>query len=940
MLDKVGLRFAGNIQKTKMDQPENNYAANLLSRFKTPEDKVDISRSNKVVSFTGHNFEFKQNHNTIRYISFTGLQDPQKDQPIGLQMRITGVKNNQSNTIDEPSKSQPVPEEGKTPKPSKEEKKQYYRIQKEIHKLSRKNKNPEKLALLKQKAAKFENSYEMNTEKKSGKKPEKNKNGIRNLDKKGPGIKGSINKLADSNWKDGQKLLYTQAQMRTPVGTKDTIELSDPKYGKLGRVPDELAPALESLLFDSDYMHDLKFELSNVIAGMTKGAATIGLRANLIYTGTDPEKRAKVQETFDSILNNPKCTKKAMLYQEKTSPDEVLKKIFSHEEAKKAGSADKMEQVINNIINVFDDPENKNFLFVGHCKPDGDTLGAILAMKNAMELKYPDKNIDCAIDDKVPGLFRHNLPGIDGEVKRAINSDYEKTLQSNIEKFKQDPQNKITEAGINIQEAQIEILQDELQDIKEGKEKGRTLDLNKKYDVVVMFDVPTPERFSGAFKQYIEGAKKVIYIDHHPHRKGEWQDAQEKTGLDIDKVHQNGLAWIADAVPAATQLVGILATKLIPDLNKIATGEKKTADVFKTQEEQDHLKAMVGCIAAGASTDTGSYLRTANLLPEDMLKPAQQRPNFSPEGMTKWLMGLTDGIKGTIDKKWLRENISYDLDDNRIPDLDLTARETMLDYSIKGKVIAEDKELGKTGLGSVQVDYNRMFDVWYLARKSEKQQGKRPETTALDSQNGFKYGEPMNILRSNPTEHPAEKPNPKASKIEQAAMEDYESAYDDDRIAILTCQDKKEGFLDEKLNIATQNGLRLSLRSQEGTIYSELLANLFGGGGHGGASGGRVDLPGVTLTTPLGVEIDGKKATSPKQILEQLKKNHEIMNSDKSDEDKKAMCKKVKVVLDPTGKPCNDLIKDMVVEMRKEDQVEENKVVSFKGNSNIFKVSA
>jgi len=882
MLDKVGLRFVGNIQKTKMDQPDNNYAANLSSRFKTPEDKVDISSSNKVISFTGHNFEFKQNKNVLHYISFTGLQDPRKDQPIGIQMRVTGVKRNQSNTIEDPSKPQASSSEPEV-------------IQK-------------------------------------GKKA-KGKKGIRNLDKKLPGAKGPINKLADSNWKDGQELLFTQGQMRTPEGIKNTINLSEPKYGNLGRVPDELAPALEPLLNDPEYKDDFKFELSNVIAGMTKGASTIGLRANLLYTGTDPEKRATVQETFHNILNNPECAKKAMLYQEKTSPDQILKLIFNHEEAKKVGSADKMEQVINNIVNVFDDPENKNFLFVGHCKPDGDTLGAVLGMKNAMGLKYPDKNIDCAIDDKVPGLFRHNIPGIDGEVKRAINLDHEKTMQSNIEKFNNDLDN-------NLAKAQAEILQDELQDIKEGKEKGKTLDLQKKYDVVVMFDVPTPERFSGAFKQYIDGAKKVVYIDHHPHRKAEWQDAQEKTGLNIDKVHQNGLAWIADAVPAATQLVGILASKMMPDLNKIATGEKKAADVFKTQDQQDKLKAMSAALVTGMSTDTGSFLRTANLLPEDMLKPAQQRPNFMPEGMSKWLMGLTDGIKGTIDKKWLRENISYDLDDNRIPDLDLTARETMLDYSVKGKVIAEDKKIGTLGLGIVQVDYEQMFDVWNLARKSEKIKKGKAETTFLDVQNGFKYGEVMNILRSNPTEHPPEKPKPGASKVEQAAMEDYESAFDDKRVAILTCQDKKEGFLDEKLNIATQNGLRLSLRSQEGTIHAELLANLFHGGGHGGASGGRVDLPGVGLKTPLGVEIDGKKAQSPKQILEQLKENHQVMNSDKSDEDKKAMCKKVKVVLDPIGKPCTELITDIVAEMRKEDQAGKDKIVSFKGNQNIFKISA
>ena len=260
----------------------------------------------------------------------------------------------------------------------------------------------------------------------------------------------------------------------------------------------------------------------------------------------------------------------------------------------------------------------------------------------------------------------------------------------------------------------------------------------------------------------------------------------------------------------------------------------------------------------------------------------------------------------------------------------------MLDYSIKGKVIAEDSKLGVLGLGIVQVDYDQMFDVWDLARKSEKANKGKAETTFLDVQNGFKYGNVMNILRADPTKHPAERPNPKLSKIEQEAMKDYKSNFDSNRIAILICQDKKAGFLDEKLNIASQNGLRLSLRSQEGTLHSELLANLFNGGGHGGASGGRVDLPGVTLTTPLGVEIDGKKAENPSAVLAQLQENHEIMNNNDIPEDQRASkCKKVKVVLDDQGKCCADLLQDLTVAIRKDEQKKKAQVVQI-GEKAVF----
>lgn len=859
MLNNVGLRFTTDFQKVASSQTQQSYVTNLLSKNQAPADKVDIARSKNVVSFTGHKFEFKQNAKEIQYISFGALQDPQKDQPIGIQMRVTGVKPNQSNTVEDPS----------NPKP----------------------------------AAKPQIKIDAR--------------GRKIVDK--TGVTGPINRLAESFWKDGQPLVATP-DVSPRAG--DIMTLSDPKNGKLGRVPDEVYPQLAPLFENSEIKKDLKFELSNVIAGTTKGAATIGLRANLVYVGQDPAKKQLVQETFNKILNDPECKDKVMLYQPKASPDEVLKKIFSHEDAKKAGSSKEMDKAINNIVNVFDDPANKNFLFVGHCKPDGDTLGCILGMKNAMALKYPDKNIDCAVDDKIPGLFRHNIPGIDGEVKRPISKERIEFIDKEIEQIKKGAQNDKTKA-------EIEILQEEKQDVQNPTNQ---LKPKAKYDVVVMFDVPTPERFSGAFKQHIDEAKKVMYIDHHPHRLAEWEAAQPKTGIDMKKIHEKGLSLIADAVPAATQIVGILASKMMPDLNKIANGEKKTDEVFKTPEQQTKLKAFVASLVTGMSTDTGSYLRTANLLPEDMLKPAQQRPNFMPEGMTKWLMGLTDGTKGNIDKKWLRENISYDLDDKKNPDLPVSARETMLDYSVKGKVIAEDPKLGKLGLGIVQVDYDQMFDVWNIARKSEKANKGKAETTFLDVQNGFKYGEVMNILRSDPSKHPGNEPNPAASEIENAALEDYESPYDDKRIAILICQDKKAGCLDEKLNIAEQNGLRLSLRSQEGTVHAELLANLFSGGGHGGASGGRVDLPGVTLKTPLGVEIDGKREADAAAVLKQLAKNHEIMNDlTKTDEQKAKECKKVKVVLDNQGKPCADLIKDIVVAMRNEDGVGKlkNKVVSF-----------
>ncbi len=838
MINIAGMEIFRQNQKIGALPSGNNYCNKI--NCNPISDKFDISPATNIISFTGNNFAYRQNANVIHYISFTGLNDPDKIQPIGIQMRVSGVQRNQTNSIDPNAKMN-------------------YR--------------------------KDKNGFII---------PQPN----------------SVNKLANSDWKDGDNLKFKLKTIYKPEPLS-TASLSYKNLGDIGRVPDQIFPKIQSFLNNPDYCDDIKFTLSNAIAGTTKGAPTIGLRANMLYYGKDPEKREKIEQAFNEILNDPDCKKKAMVYQPKTSPDEVLKLIFDHEteKTKDPKSAEKMTEVINNILKEIENPENKKILLVGHCKPDGDTLGCILGFKNAIELKYPDKNqkhVDCAIDDKIPGLFRHKLPGIDGGIKRALNPEREENLGDEITQLQDRPESEVVNS-------EIEILQDELTDMKKVKKEGNTLGLKDKYDVVVLFDVPTPQRFSGAFKRYLQDAKKVIYIDHHPHRANEWLEAKEETGIDIPKIKKDNLFWVADAVPAATQMVGILASKMLPVLNKIGNDEIKADKVFKTQDMQDKFKAFVASVVAGMSTDTGSFLRTANLLPQHMLMPAQQRPNFMPEGMSKWLMASTYSLHESIDKKWLHDEISYDIKDKKLPNLPLTARETMLKHAIKGKSTFET-----LGLGIVQVDYDDMFDVWSLARKTEKYESKTAETTFLDIQNAFKYSEVMNILRGDPTAHGETPVNLQASPVEKAAQQDYTSIFDEDRIAVLICQDKKKGFLDEKLNLAEQNGLRLSFRSQDGSIWAEVLALLFNGGGHGGASGGRVDLPEIDLETPLGVEINGKKVKNPAVIFEKLHENYKIINDPtKTEEEKTDELVKIKVVPDKNGLTCANLIKNIVVEIRK-----------------------
>ncbi|EKE04610.1 MAG: hypothetical protein ACD_20C00041G0001 [uncultured bacterium] len=707
----------------------------------------------------------------------------------------------------------------------------------------------------------------------------------------------NINRLADSNWQDGQDVEFSIIKGRR--GRQ--ITLSVPGLGEIGRVPDEVARNILPVIQKSP--QNFKFELSNIVAGMSKGAETIGLRVNLLYEGNDKKEEASVKQAFNKVLNDPESMNSIMLYQPKTSPEEILKLILDYEKNINGSESEaKMQEAIGNIVKEIKNPINKNILLVGHCKPDGDTLGSVLGLKNAIKLMDPERKVDGAIDDKIPGLFRHKLPGIDGEIKRPYNPERIQNIEQEIVKLKEDPQNDQTKS-------QIELLEQELKDMQRPED---FLDPKSKYDLVILLDVPTPERFTNQFKKYIEDAKKVIYIDHHPHRPMEWNDKATMTGLNMKKVHDNKLAWIADTVPAATQLVSIVASKLLPSIKEISDGTAKASEIFNKPGQFDRFKAFVASIVTGASTDTGSFTRTANMLPEHIAMPVQDRPNFMPEGESKFLMDMT---QGGITKKWLREEINYDISDEKLRDLGDSARDLMLKRSLEGKNIYSD-----LSLGIVEVDYDKMYEILHYAREAEKQEGKKPETTLLDVQNSFKYSEVIGTLRGNPryNKKDSDSKTKEPESTGDKAKEDYVGSYDDDRIAILICQDKKAGRLDEKLNIADQNGLRLSFRSQEGTIWAELLANLFHGGGHGGASGGRVDLPGVTLDSKLAVKINDKIENDPAVILEQLKKNHEIMNNSRlTDDQKQAKTSKFEMIIDEQkGKVCSDLIADIVKVIR------------------------
>ena len=112
-----------------------------------------------------------------------------------------------------------------------------------------------------------------------------------------------------------------------------------------------------------------------------------------------------------------------------------------------------------------------------------------------------------------------------------------------------------------------------------------------------------------------------------------------------------------------------------------------------------------------------------------------------------------------------------------------------------------------------------------------------------------------------------------------------------------------------------------TFRSSAMSNHAELLANLFGGGGHGGASGGRVDLPGVTINTPLVVKVNGKVVDDTAEVYKDLKQNYEIMKDNNIPAEQRAgKCKKIEIALaedGQKGRTTSEIIQDVVKEIRK-----------------------
>lgn len=630
----------------------------------------------------------------------------------------------------------------------------------------------------------------------------------------------NIDRLSESNWKDEKKLDFKIVK-RNDI---EEISVIDPDFGEIGTVPNTIANEIINYL--KAYKKDFEFTLANVVAGNNKEISTTGIKVNLKYRGRDKRVDYNTNKMFSKLLNSPKDSVRSFVlpYQPITSPDEILRRIFS-ETNKKYGqeAANDLEKTVETICDEINNPENKKILLVGHTYPDGDTIGCLLGMEAAITNTYPDKQVDCLIDGVIPKLFNESILGIE---KIKNNTD------------------------------------------------------TKDYDLVMFMDISSPDSYSSKYKEYADNAKNIIFIDHHLNRNSKWDDKKDKTGIDMSKIQQENMKLILPEIPAASELVAIL-------VNKAGLLNSLVKNVEKSRQ-------FLAAIITGISMDTGIFTRISNISGEDVNKKVEHRPNYAPEGLVKWLIRQQGN---NINKKWIRENVIYNLKSStNIIDND-DFRSHLHNYLNNSTQIYPD-----LGLGFIGVSYDEINNLYNKAKKID-------DTIELtDIKKSIKFSEAFSNLK-------------KGIKVEEdndsRTISHIYNKWGTNRITVLIFQDEKKGEINEDNKISDCNRLKISIRSLQGTNYAAIIAELFNGGGHSSAAGARLQLEDIGLNTKLAVKIDGEIEKNPQTIYEKLIHNCEIKQSTNPDSIlKQKPLYNFEIIKDSNGKNVYDLIADVVTEIR------------------------
>lgn len=668
---------------------------------------------------------------------------------------------------------------------------------------------------------------------------------------------------------------------------KKTVEFSMPDGKILGHLPNSINNAIGSMIQANP--QDFSFKLYGTTSENGKNAANV--LVDIEYIGKEkPEAHKKLN---------------ALLYKNSISPEQVLHRILDYKKVlngEKIGNQKIQESqlAIDTIIKTISNPKNQKILLIGHNKPDGDTVGSCMGLKAALEYMGKEK-VDVAIDDVLAGFLRN-----------VVDADEIKKSPEFIGKLNHGIYTKIQNMEID------GFTSDELQEIYSLKkvqdyynQHVQTLNKDEKYDLAIFLDVPTPTKVSPEIKNYAKNAKNVIYIDHHPFQNSEWTKEQKNNGINMDSIKKEHMFWSESKVPANTMLVTILIDKLLPGLtDKFRDNYNKDNNSLKNK---NLIEKMATSLVVGTMTDTSGYKRNMNKSIEDEMLPSNQKTGFAPAGLSDWLLNLTNGevTRRSIKKKMKYDipnkvdmyfpqdfvdfyNTEKEMDDSinsTLPDIEtIMKRNKDNNYKKIAEEVAKDSVVVyNLGLGITKVHFASMKEFLKDYNMT------KPEINMRDVIGAYKY---------NPTTIALKYPS-KDSKYQVAPK------YENNKISVMIREEEVKGELNANFQLAKENTLGFSFRSQDGTNYAGILATLFGGGGHAAASGASLSLPDLNTESKLIVKIEGKTETDMNKIYKTIKKNYENNYLNATDTNAK-----IDIEISDEGIKIENLIANLTAEIR------------------------
>lgn len=605
---------------------------------------------------------------------------------------------------------------------------------------------------------------------------------------------------------------------------------------------------------------NFKFELTHLFE-KRKDTNNIGLIARVNYVGAE---KKKMNSVFDELIEDLNCQGFTFESNAMKSPEDNIKKVLKYDELLHGSQAKlQTETTLNSIKNEILSPKNKNILVFGHDGPDGDCVGSVLLWENGIKLADSSKNVDCCLADRSPQLFNF-LKDIK-KIKFANKSEVLKNIKKQITELKKDP----------TKQEEVELFEKIAQNIKTNY---KPLPRNKIYDLVIITDTSTPERLGYDYSKHIGPNTKVIFVDHHQKRFGEWIKAKDKTKIDLEKSIEQNLVWVEDRVPAAAQLVAGILGRLNPKLNS-----EKAYNLY-SKNGQKRVENIAAAFLTGLQTDTSNFSRSANFVKEDAQLPAFLRPKYDPIGIAKWFSKITDH---KITRNYIQKSLTKQ--EKKVKELKKFVQATLPDKSRRDDVL-------QVNYAQLEPDYTKQ--LWKLAVIED------PTVTFKDILGAVKYSKAFRRLKK----IVVDKANPEAMN---------------DPIAYVATQSAKKGEMDYNYRIAKNDSITFSFRSKKATEHAAIIGTLFNGGGHGAAAGGRIALENINFNTKLLVLVDNKIEKDSNVILKALMKNLDLESSAIPEAEKNKLRTDVKVIQSPIaeeGQNVHELIASVVKEIRNSSQ--------------------